>query len=241
MRFSSGSTSSAPSTVMSSGIPSSRETSGIPSSRASLADASEVGTPRTRIPSRTRLPRASMNAVEARPEPSPTTWPSSISSRAFSELVIQRFPGPTCISHDQPRSAAFVPRVHPCGDTTSLRSRSLPFRPGELLLGGGVHVLDQEAELLLQLLQRRGGAEGRHADRLSAQANVPLPAEGRELLNGDTRGDRRGENGFPVFRMLAAVVLEDLPGRHAHDAGLDPLGDEPFVGVHAQRQLAPRR
>src|SRR5690606_25743829 len=60
-------------------------------------------------------------------------------------------------------------------------SRAVPgdLRPGLLndRLGG-------EAELGEQLLQRRGGAEGRHADDGTLGTGVALPAQGRGLLDG---------------------------------------------------------
>src|SRR5262245_49978338 len=48
----------------------------MPSSRASAAVASEVGTPATRRPDCTALPRAWTNAVAAWPVPSPMFWPA---------------------------------------------------------------------------------------------------------------------------------------------------------------------
>ena len=54
----------------------------MPSSRARRAVSSDVGTPRTRSPSRTRAASARTNALAARPEPRPTTSPSLTRSRA---------------------------------------------------------------------------------------------------------------------------------------------------------------
>jgi len=80
-RSRSGATSSAPSTVTSSSR-SSRSARGIPTDRASRAVTSDVGTPVTRSPARTRVPSSATNADAVRPEPSPTRAPSSISSSA---------------------------------------------------------------------------------------------------------------------------------------------------------------
>ena len=56
--------------------------SGISSERARRSEASDVGTPDTLRPRRARAPIAAMNAVAARPEPSPTRAPSVTSSAA---------------------------------------------------------------------------------------------------------------------------------------------------------------
>ena len=44
-----------------------------------------------------------------------------------------------------------------------------------------------------------------------------------------------------ILGMLAAVALEQLPRRHAHDAGCDPLGLEPPMRLDAQRHFAAGR
>src|SRR5439155_25132943 len=53
----------------------------------------------------------------------------------------------------------------------------------QLLLGSSVDVVAGEAEFDQQLLQWRRGAEGLHADNRAAQPGIPLPAQGRSLLD----------------------------------------------------------
>src|SRR5438270_6231223 len=83
IRFSAGSTSSAPSTVRSA-WPTSSVTIGIPSPAASSAVARDVGTPRTFSPPATRRPRPSVKYRAVVPLPSPTSMPSWTSSSALS-------------------------------------------------------------------------------------------------------------------------------------------------------------
>ena len=58
----------------------------------------------------------------------------------------------------------------------------------DLLLCRNDNVLRSEAELLLQFLERRRGAERLHADALTAPADIPRPAEGGPLFRRDARG-----------------------------------------------------
>ncbi len=94
IRLRCGSTSSAPSTVTSMLSTSPRPTSGIPNSRPSSVAACEVGTPCTRRPWRTRVPRARMKAAAARPVPSPTVPPAGTKSRA--RLAMRSSVGSIC-------------------------------------------------------------------------------------------------------------------------------------------------
>src|SRR5215813_3890312 len=60
--------------------------------------------------------------------------------------------------------------------------------PGPLFLqqlfGNRDDLIRFEAELFLQFLERRGGAEGMHADDPSLRAHITLPAESRGLFHG---------------------------------------------------------
>src|SRR6266566_7138800 len=104
MRFSLPSTSSAPSIV--SAMSASRPTRSMPSSRARRAVSSDVGTPRTLSPPRTRAPSARTNALAARPEPRPTTSPSltkpraCVASAASGSLVVAAMVGHAPVSKD---------------------------------------------------------------------------------------------------------------------------------------------
>jgi hypothetical protein len=51
------------------------------------------------------------------------------------------------------------------------------------LEGGRGHPLGLEAEFVLQFLERRGGAEGFHADNAALGADIALAAEDRALLD----------------------------------------------------------
>ncbi len=82
IRLSSGSISSAPSTVMSRWSISSNVVSGTPQRTASRRVASEVGTPTTLSPAATRSPSSSTKCLAVEPVPSPSCMPSRTSSRA---------------------------------------------------------------------------------------------------------------------------------------------------------------
>src|SRR6266550_3457589 len=82
IRFSAGSTSSAPSTARSI-CPTSSVTIGIPCCAASSAVSREVGTPRTFIPSATSRPKPSVKYRAVLPLPRPTSMPSWTSSSAL--------------------------------------------------------------------------------------------------------------------------------------------------------------
>src|SRR5215469_10074793 len=65
-----------------------------------------------------------------------------------------------------------------------------------------------EAELRLDLLDRRRGAEGFHADDGSVGAGVPAPAEVGALLDSDPGVDLRRQHLVAVSLVL---LLEQLP------------------------------
>src|SRR5262245_6335803 len=95
--------------------------------------------------------------------------------------------------------------------------------------------LGREAELLLQLLQRRRGAEGVHADALAVRADVAAPSERRRLLHRDARGHRRRQHRVAI---LDGLPLEELETRHAHDASTHAVLRELLVRRDAERHLA---
>src|SRR5262245_31656467 len=83
-----------------------------------------------------------------------------------------------------------------------------------------------KAEFALQLLQRRGGAEGLHADDSSVGADISLPSQDRSLLDGDPRLHAYWQHPFSIRLRL---VLEDVPGGHRDDTGANPSGRQRFV------------
>ena len=102
---------------------------------------------------------------------------------------------------------------------------------GELVLGRCHDVVNREAVLRHQRLQRRGRAEGLHADDTPALADVALPAEGGRLLDRDASrhllGARRCR-GTPV----------DWCSKMSHDGiettrERDALGEKRFVRLPA--------
>src|SRR5881296_43194 len=101
----------------------------------------------------------------------------------------------------------------------------------ELRSGGRDHVLHGEAELLLQLLQRRRRTEGLHADARALGPDVPIPPEPARLLHGYPSRDVGGNYAVPIRRRL---LLEQLPRRHADDAGPHARGAELLVRLDAQ-------
>ncbi len=58
--------------------------------------------------------------------------------------------------------------------------------------GGGSNFLGSKAELALQLFERRGGAEGLHADDDALASGVLHPSEDRSLLHRHLRGASGG-------------------------------------------------
>src|SRR5438552_18930040 len=89
-----------------------------------------------------------------------------------------------------------------------------------------VDMLIREAELLLQLFQGGARAEGVHGDDRPMRPDVALPAERRRLFDRDTARHIRRQD-FGAVRIL--LMLEEVPRRHADDAGTDADLDEPLV------------
>ncbi len=112
-------------------------------------------------------------------------------------------------------------------------AKSPPF--GELLPGCRDDVFRKKAELFLQFFQRRRCPERLHADASAVAAYIPRPAESRRLFHRDARRDRIRQDLLAILRMIAAVMLEDLPRWHAHYPSLDPLGLE---AAHTPRHTA---
>src|SRR5262249_18385165 len=86
----------------------------------------------------------------------------------------------------------------------SPRSRDLVLRRRDDVRGG-------EAELLLQFLERRRGAERLHADAVPAPADILRPAEVGPLFHGDPRGDRFWQHLLVILGVIATVMLKHLP------------------------------
>ena len=73
----------------------------------------------------------------------------------------------------------------------------------------------REAEFRQQILERRRGAEGVHADLGAGRAHIAVPADHRARLDRHARRDFRRQNAVAIGLIL---LLEQLPGRHADDA-----------------------
>src|SRR5213080_3230481 len=82
----------------------------------------------------------------------------------------------------------------------------------ELRSGSRDHVLHGEAELLLQLLQRRRRTERLHADARALGPDVTIPPEPARLLHGYPSRDVGRNHAVPIGLRL---LLEQLPRRHA--------------------------
>src|SRR5438105_15397759 len=75
-------------------------------------------------------------------------------------------------------------------------------------VGGFDYFVGAEAKSLLQLLQGSGGSEGVHADDDACHAHILRPAEGRGLLDSDTRLHARRQN---LFFIGLVLMLEEVP------------------------------
>src|ERR1700676_3151231 len=91
----------------------------------------------------------------------------------------------------------------------------------------GYDTLGQKTELLEQILQRCGRAKCAHADRLTFRPYIAFPSGGSGHFDGYPRRDVGRKYAFAVRGIL---LLEELPGRHAHDASVDAFGLERFIG-----------
>src|SRR5438874_4013030 len=109
---------------------------------------------------------------------------------------------------------------------------------GEQLLRDCDYALRLEAKLLLQFLQRRRSPEGMHANDAALPADIAFPAERGALLYRDS-GRYRGRQ--HTVLIIWRLVLKDIPGWHRDDARPDVLGEQLFVGLHSERNLAARR
>src|SRR5689334_1100478 len=105
----------------------------------------------------------------------------------------------------------------------------------ELRSGGRDDVIHREAELFLKLLQRRGRAERLHADARALGPDVTIPPEPARLLHGYASRDVGGNYAVPIRLRL---LLEQLPRRHADDAGSHARGAQLLVRLDAQGHLA---
>src|SRR5262245_33640693 len=75
-------------------------------------------------------------------------------------------------------------------------------RPAHLLARRGRHLLRREAELLLQLLERRRRPERLHAEARPRRADVLRPAERRGLLHRHPRRHLRRQHLLAILGVL---------------------------------------
>src|SRR5262245_26838901 len=98
-------------------------------------------------------------------------------------------------------------------------------------------MLGGEAELLLQLFQRRRRAERFHAETNAPRAHIPAPAKRARLLHGDAGGDSRRQH---LIAILLRLLLEDLPRWHADHTRTHPITLQLLLRIEAERHLAAR-
>src|SRR5260221_14479133 len=77
--------------------------------------------------------------------------------------------------------------------------------------GSGDDLVRLEAELALQLLERRRRAEGLHADDPAVVTHITLPPQRRRLFDGQPRLDGSRQH---LFAIGLRLVLEDVPRWH---------------------------
>src|SRR5580658_2996627 len=136
------------------------------------------------------------------------------------------------------RVASFVP----WRDPRTWRRRQTWIIPGdsasaqELLCNFG-HALRLEPEFPLEFLQRRRGPKRGHSDHAALRTDISLPSERGSLLDRDPRSDIRREDAVAV---LLGLMLEDFPGGHRDYPGTDPLGEQLFMSIHGDADLAAR-
>src|SRR5262249_37640295 len=104
----------------------------------------------------------------------------------------------------------------------------------ELLAAHLSHGLGGESELLLNVLERRRGAERVHPHHGPVLADESLPAERRCLLDRHPRLDRRRQH---LLAVVLRLLVEQMPRGHADDADLVALRCQVLVRVYAQCDL----
>src|SRR5579883_2491014 len=147
IRLSSGSISSAPSTVKSSRSTPSSVVRRIPQRSASWRVASEVGTPITSSPSRTRAPRSSTKCLAVDPVPRPSFIPSLTYSSARAAACRFSSSEFTCEGPQNPTPLAKAARHGP-SISLVLRRRTAPWGPaiggsGQKLEACGIGVVNE--------------------------------------------------------------------------------------------------
>src|SRR5215813_3060824 len=108
---------------------------------------------------------------------------------------------------------------------------SLPYD----LFSRGYHVVYLETEFLQHRFQRSGCAKSVHANALALGADIALPTKRGGHFHGNSGCNARGKNALFIAGVL---LLEELPGWHAHDTGFDPFGLQLFIRLHTELNLA---
>src|SRR5437764_14489142 len=73
-----------------------------------------------------------------------------------------------------------------------------------------------------------------HPDDRAGRADVPIPPDHGTQFDGNARLDVRWQNAAAI---LLVLLLEQLPRRHAYDAGADAFVFELFVDLDAELHL----
>jgi hypothetical protein len=74
-----------------------------------------------------------------------------------------------------------------------------------------------------------------HADDRAGTAGVAIPADHRALLDGNARGDVRRQH---LIAIALILLLEEVPRRHADDAGRNAFLLQFLVYIDTQAQFA---
>src|SRR5437762_7774520 len=153
-------------------------------------------------------------------KPNGRAWKIAMGSQFFLPLTQQNNGGdnncnaegrtfPCCSRWVMARAGIVFPA--PVGGKSERMSRSMrgprwkllrPFLIPQLFLGGGDQFVRLEAELFLELLERRRGSEGLHADDPPRLTDVALPSQGGGLLHGDASFHFGRQHAVPVFARL---------------------------------------
>src|SRR5687767_11372399 len=106
--------------------------------------------------------------------------------------------------------------------------------PRERRIGSG---LRGDAEMLVQILERRAGAVALHADERAAFAEIALPAHRARSLDGDAHRARYQNRAAIFFRLL----VEQFPARYGDDTRSDALRLEQIARLDGDLHLGAGR
>src|SRR6476646_2553834 len=94
-----------------------------------------------------------------------------------------------------------LPTEHPQAEACATQSLSL--RSLNLLLGRGDYILNREAKMFLQRLDRRRSAETVHTNAGAGPPDIALPPERRSHFHGYAGRDPRRQNRIAICLVFA--------------------------------------